>query len=591
MSPETELFHHPPVQTRPFIEREMRVAWRQQNPVKLRFWLAAGGFAASLFFMLFNPGRLGTVGSEMHKLLCWIAIILIFQVPRTTAGLFADDRRNDTLGLIFLSGIRPGEFFVGKLLGTALVAFTHLLGLFPFLAIAFLVGGVSIKLFVATLVCLPLLLLFAFAVSTLASVLADDDSAALFLALALGGVICLAAPVGYWANGIFSDVQTLSRDWLTLSPAFPAFVVVSGLGGGTAEQFWAGCGMTLVWSLVCLSVAGAVVMRVWRDRPSDASRPTWRTRWQAYWRGDSKWRRGLTERWLESHPFTWLASRDRRLVNLAWLVVVVVMTLWVAACWCWPQRWPGTVNFLLTCVVLNLTLHWLTLFAAGKTIGDHRVDGSLELLLTTPLEEAAIVQGQLLALRDQFRPVALSVIGIELVMMAAGFMMRQWTWLAAVIYVTIWASLIVWTAWYAGRYQFVLTCFWDSLVCGRPMYAIGRRTGSISMWLLWALFMFGRKLTPGGRANPTAFPEGTYVEMLLVGVGVICVVIQYLKQKEKHREQLLISSMRQIAEEPPPEPSDPRFKHWESGEPFPPHPQHRLVESAIQAEQDKTLAK
>ena len=89
------------------------MAWRRQNPTKLRFWLAVAGFAASLFFMWFNPGRGGnTLGSELHKLLFWAGIILIFQVPRTTAGMFAEERRNDTLGLLFLTDLRGYDVVV-----------------------------------------------------------------------------------------------------------------------------------------------------------------------------------------------------------------------------------------------------------------------------------------------------------------------------------------------------------------------------------------------------------------------------------------------------------------------------------------------
>jgi len=567
------------VLTGPFIEREMRTAWRRQNPVNVRFWLAVGGFAVSLFFMFFNPGQLGTIGSEMHQLLFWAGIILIFQVPRTTAGMFAEDRRNGTLGLLFLCGIRPAELFTGKLLGAVLIAYTHLLGLFPFLAIAFLVGGVSIKLFVATLACLPALLFFAFAVCTLASVLTEDESAAQFMAYVLSAVICLATPAVFWVNGIFSDTQTMSRDWLALSPAFPAFVVGSGLGGGTSEQFWAGCAMTLIWSLLCLGIAGAVVVRVWRDRPKDAGYISWWAQAQSWWRGDQAWRRRLARRWLDSHPFTWIATRDRRQVNLAWLVIGTLLVLWAVACWCWPQRWPGPANFFLTCTALNLALHWLALFAAAKTIGTQRADGSLELLLSTPLKEADIVTDQLLALRNQFRPVAGAVIGVELLMMIAGWLMRDWSVLAAIIYFSLWAVIIRWTAVYAGTYRFTLTCFWDSLVSGRPAYVAGRSLWEPFAlgWWLWFIAMLTRNFKPGSRINPLAFPEGNYIELLLLVVGILCLFIYFKRQGEsqRDREQLLNTMLRRVAEEPPPEPSDPRFKDWNSGEPFPEAPPAR----------------
>jgi hypothetical protein len=323
---------------------------------------------------------------------------------------------------------------------------------------------------------------------------------------------------------------------------------------------------------------------------------SWRSRWRDWWRGNFAWHRRLATRWLDSHPFTWLAARDRRLVNLAWLVVGGLMTFWLVACWCWPRHWPGTLNFFLTCIVLNLALRWVTLFAAAKTIGDHRGDGSLELLLTTPLKVADIVQGQLLALRNQFRPVALAVIGIELVMVLAGFLMRDWTLAAAVIYALIWGAIIGWTATYCGSYRFALTSFWDGLVCGRPVFVAWRLSGfSMSpMWLAWMFLVFGRSLKSIRGLGGQNFPEGNIGEIVLLFVGGLLVLASSFAWRREHhlREHRLLTEMRSLATEPLPETSDPRFKEWKSGERFPANLQHQLVKRTIQrAQRDKARAK
>jgi ABC-type Na+ efflux pump permease subunit len=49
-----------------------------------------------------------------------------------------------------------------------------------------------------------------------------------------------------------------------------------------------------------------------------------------------------------------------------------------------------------------------------------RREGSLELLLTTPLRPDEIVEGQAAALRAQFRPVRLALLGLFALMMLGG---------------------------------------------------------------------------------------------------------------------------------------------------------------------------
>jgi hypothetical protein len=63
--------------------------------------------------------------------------------------------------------------------------------LFPMLALPFRIGGVSFEVFLATICALPALMLFALAVSLLASVLTQDNGTATVLATVMGAVPCV----------------------------------------------------------------------------------------------------------------------------------------------------------------------------------------------------------------------------------------------------------------------------------------------------------------------------------------------------------------------------------------------------------------
>ena len=51
-------------------------------------------------------------------------------IPASVAGVISEERRNRTLGLLFLAGLGPLEVFFGKLLGAAVIAMSDLLSSF-----------------------------------------------------------------------------------------------------------------------------------------------------------------------------------------------------------------------------------------------------------------------------------------------------------------------------------------------------------------------------------------------------------------------------------------------------------------------------
>src|ERR1043166_7452370 len=135
----------------PLIERELRVALRKQRPAQVRFKVAALSVAGSVLFLLLGALTGDRIsGRSLEELLCLVGFYFVLRAPVLTAGVLAEERRNQTLGLLFLSGLGAAEVFASKFLSSALIAFTNLLAIFPMLALPFLIGGVSFDLFLAT---------------------------------------------------------------------------------------------------------------------------------------------------------------------------------------------------------------------------------------------------------------------------------------------------------------------------------------------------------------------------------------------------------------------------------------------------------
>lgn len=530
--------------------------------------MASLSAAAALLFLL---GALlldlRGVGPDLHRIFCLLGLSAILQTPRLAAGVFAEERRNQTLGLLFLSGLGVGEVFLSKLLSSALIALTDLLAMFPMLALPFLLGGVSFDLFVATVCALPTLLLFALAVSLLASVLTQDDGTAIIGAwvgvVLIGGV----TPLLFFAQQQFGSGAQPSLWWLRLSPGYGPALIWRGFGGVPISEFWINEGITLAWSGLCLGVAGLALTALWREREA-ATQSGWRERLGELMHGGRRFRRRLGAVWLEANPFAYLAARDHQPATLAWLVVGGLVGIWLAGWAVWGRHWLSVLNLLFTAGLLNLATSWLIHFTAAKTLATPRQDGTYELLLTTSLQPSDIVWGTFEASRHLFQAVTRVVLGLQVLMLAAGLALRPWTPGALASYSMVWGFLL-WWAWKQSRsWRDPLPTMWAGLNGGRPAAAM---LGGFSLWnLIWIA------LCLPGLANSLAlarhFPSGSILELVLVFLATTVPLVNTLLSARGFldaRECRLVAEFREIVREPLPDPDDPRFKKWDRAERFP----------------------
>lgn len=552
----------------PIIERELRCGLRRgaARQLRMRYALMGAGITA-LCLLLMTMTNPATFGRSLHGFLLYVGLyIALAQTPALSAGLICRERQSQTLGLLFLAGMRPLEVFVSKVLSGALLSFTNLLALAPFMAVPFLSGGLSWQLFVATVFCLPNLLFFALALTILGSVLCAEEGAALVVAAVLGGVIAGLTPGLYQANLLLSGSRSISSDWLLVSPGYGAYLVLRDFAGGTPLDFWINSAVTFAWSCLALATAGAILKRTWQDTPLAIPLSGWRARWHAGFRGTGAWRRNLSRRWLDTRPYTWLAMQDRSPERLAWVLVMGITASWLAAWLVWPKHWLGILNFLVTAGLLNGGVEVIALYAAGRRIGEDRRSGALELLLTTSLTPDEMIEDQLEALRQQFQPVFWGTLGLNLALMLGGFCLRDWPDLAAYTYVLVWLPFLFWS--WRRSFRSCLIGMWASLNCGRPVYAVWRATGGYNHFsLIWIFVVMGNQ--PSQLRN---FPAGSFTEFAWVGFIVLVLFLTLAvlgpRVKAKQIGDRLRSEFRAIAQCPVPEPSDPRLKRWKVDERF-----------------------
>src|SRR5438874_12617607 len=128
----------------PVIERELRAEARHD----FTYWLRLAGASALLvvFVLTLADQRLSApqLGAILFGNLHTALVFAIWMlVPLLTADCISRERREGTLGLLFLTRLTSLGVVIGKSLIHALRAATLMLAALPVLALPFLLGGVT----------------------------------------------------------------------------------------------------------------------------------------------------------------------------------------------------------------------------------------------------------------------------------------------------------------------------------------------------------------------------------------------------------------------------------------------------------------
>ena len=401
----------------PVLQRELRELARQPAAYWLRV-LAAVALMVPLALAWttdVNAGRSGGRGYFMglHRLL--LAGIWIVG-PVLTADCLSRERREGTLGLLFLTPLRPFQVIIGKTCVQALRGLIFLLAASPVLVIPVVLGGVvwwdAVRMFLLELAALGLALV----TGLLASCMTESWWRARILALllALGGAVVfvglyvtLTVPLSTilaggdrsgWDVWLGAAENLMIRQGLILNLGFRGLWMDTLLGPAgwpavrSALMIWVAS-----WSLVAVAVGIASIMlaRSWQGNPPSIRRVRI-ARWFTEVRVGESWWRRRQSRILESNPILWLQSRTWSTRVGGW--VLLGMALSVAGLALEAPR--GTVEGYY--FLGHLMLLGGVAFAAAASFRIERESGALELWLVTPLTPTSIVRGRILGLARRF---------------------------------------------------------------------------------------------------------------------------------------------------------------------------------------------
>ena len=406
----------------PIVARELRVTARRRGTAWTRTMVAlvAIGVGAFLYFAnIDSPPQL----ISQRVFLGLIAISIFFCLyagRRYTADSLSEEKRQGTLGLLFLTDLKGYDIVLGKVAATSLNGFYCLLGVFPVLAVPILLGGISNAEFWRVVLVLANSFLFSLAVGIFVSALSRDPRQAMGANLLL--LLVIIALPGACASAImyFSLSHGLPRYLLLSCPFYSLYLCADSTYTLDPSSFWSSLGLVhaLTWGLLALTCAA--VRHSWQDKPVKANRFSWQALWAWLRFGPVAKRAGYRRRLLDANAFYWLAARTKFKPLHVWGVL-----LCVAGWWIWVRVQFGALwledslsgTNLVAAIMLNVALKLWVGLEAGRQLAEERQSGSFELLLSTPLRLREILRGQWLALRRQFLAPALLSTVVALIFM------------------------------------------------------------------------------------------------------------------------------------------------------------------------------
>lgn len=388
----------------PIVERELRVAARRKGT----YWSRMGAAMLAVFLLgmvlvisemgrRFGGGFGSQLGMILFSMFSWLSFAFV-----SVSGIFltsdslSEEKREGTLGLLFLTDLRGYDVVLGKLFSHSLVATYGLLAAFPVVGIAFLLGGVTGGEFWRLILVLFNTLFMSLSIGIFVSAISRDSQRAMSGAAILFGLFVAVFPMIDWSIAEWD--QNKFEPWFSL--ASPGYALTEARSTRLGD-FWTS--MLVVHGVAWAFLSGATWLapRRWqetaaKEKEGSASR-TQRRRF-----GSPKKRRSLRQLWLEENPARWLAGRDLWMGRFVWLVLAGCLIVGFLLSFRRPNSdvLSGVSSGTMAIYSLLLNL-WVATFATRFFVEAMRT-GTMELLLATPLSPRQIVQGQWRAIRQTF---------------------------------------------------------------------------------------------------------------------------------------------------------------------------------------------
>jgi len=361
----------------PLVHRELLVAARRRSGIWIRLGSTGGAILLGCIWMAWIS-MVGSASNAGRVLFTLLSVIL--WLGSTVSGVFltsdsiSSERRDGTLGLLFLTRISPWQIVSGKLAAGSIRAISLVLGVAPVLAMTLLMGGVTVGEFWRLLLTFGVTTVASLSLGLMVSASARSAGGAL---LSSAGLMLLwhLVPVAAQELAALYPGQPVAAvlDWLVLSP-------VAALSAGTDMAFRAS--PAPFWRAVigmAALVPAAVAVATWSAGRGWTS-GSWSGGTGASGQKSPRRRRAFPD---GRNPLTTLLALGWPALAIAWSPVALL----VVGTWILVRDGGGDLSIVL---FLGSWLHVVPVgilaWSRTQSLAELRTSGFLDVLVTTPLD-------------------------------------------------------------------------------------------------------------------------------------------------------------------------------------------------------------
>lgn len=390
----------------------------------LRLGAATSAIAMATMIYLFVSHSGSTKPAEMGNVIFLVLSGFAFLYAlligvRVTSDCISSEKREGTLGLLFLTDLKGLDIVLGKLAASALDSFYALVSTLPVLAIPILLGSVTIGEIWRAMLSLLATALFSICAGMFVSAFSVNERKATAGTFLLIVGIAAGIPIAVLILSSYLGADETLKWLFTLSPGTS---IVAALTNNPKEvpwlMYWLSLSITLFLAFALTMTASIIVPRIWQQRVEGAhDRSGARARAAAT--GAARQQR---QQQLDVSPTCWLAGRGHLRGLWLWVFLVCVLLGWL---WAFAEN-PGDMqspwmNLGWMFFVQGVIKIFIT-SEAVRTYAEDSRQGSLELILCTPLPVPEIIRGQLLNLVRYFRWPMVTLLLADLLFLVLGRM-------------------------------------------------------------------------------------------------------------------------------------------------------------------------
>lgn len=407
----------------PVVVRELTVAARSPLTTWLRFFsvLVAGGIAGGLMLASgstgISPRELpGTIFGLISSLLfgwCFLSGVVL------TADCLSSERRQGTLGLLFLTDLSGFDVVLGKAAAASAQAVSVVFAVLPVLALPLMMGSVTWGQFLRMAIALLFTLFWSLALGAAVSAGQRDGRRAVLTALGLL-LALLLLPLGVMSLFQYFGWGRVDATVGALTPLSLVFGAYEGAWASKIghQSYLHGLWLVGATALGSLAAASWWLPRAWRDSESAEGSPTGGKRREPALVAPSRSSGGERKSRADELRGTPVIPRARfrdspyeQLVNSSLQVPGAIGWIMVLAGLVWvgcvgkiaadefiggrTRNEGAALTLMLTCAGLHVLVKVVTAVIASQRASDDTANGAMELLLTTPLQPATIRRGHL----------------------------------------------------------------------------------------------------------------------------------------------------------------------------------------------------